>query len=336
MTYAQSPYPVIEERQLDRAKRRLLLGGRREDGELPKLRPGTVLVVENDGHFEALADRRHLSGRETLLVDAVAVSVIDIRTRLISASYQLGSRSPADEFTITAAFHCKVSHPETVAKAGITDLTPILREYLRQDQVLAGYCAGQSVDNIRTVNTWVAARVSAYCHTRPPHIDGLSVALSDIEVVTPKDLHQHATQLRDESWRQQREDLKASYDYKDAARIKGVSDLGPDALAALAVARKDLNLAEVVAQRHQSEAEQRDALLTMIRMLDEGSHTDTAPIDVMPFLSAFAERTTGRPLDGGLAAAPGASSMTAGNGGRAGLPSADDDEPPAMGEEDLL
>lgn len=288
---ANNRYPVLEERPLDRAKRRLLVGGRREPADLPPQLPGTVLVFEVGGRFEVLHDRRHLSGREEAVVDAVAVSVVDMRARAVTVDLAVASVSAADDFTVRARFDCKVTQPDLVAAAGLTDLTTALRGHLGNDRELVRRCGGWQVEDINSVREWVTARVAAYCKIQPLRVGGMTITLAEVEVLTPTELRTHATGLRDEGWRQLLDELRTSYESREIDRTEAILHRGPEATSALAIVRGQEDAGQASERAHQIEAERRRDLLEMVKIMAEGHHLDTAPVDAMRFVDAFADQT---------------------------------------------
>jgi hypothetical protein len=325
-------YPVVEERTLDRAKRKFLLGGRREPDELPVLPPGSVFVFQVGGRFEVQHDRRHLSGREEAVVDAVAVSVVDMRQRAVTVDIPVPSKSPADDFTVRVVFRCQVTKPEEVAAEGITDITDTLRTHLSQDRDLAVRCSQYLVDDITAVREWVTARVTAFCRMQPPRINGLSISFAEVHVLTPDDLRAHATGMRDEAWRQLRTALEQSFENKDVERLEAILGRGKEATSALAISRGQLHLGEAAEREYRLDEERRRDLLKIVEVLANGHHLDTAPVDAMRFVDAFAERTIGK------ATGP---RLTGRSEPIADLPSgepkrSDGSTPPVINEDDLL
>jgi hypothetical protein len=323
-------YPVIEERQLDRPKRGWL-GSRREIAELPAQQPGTVLVFEVDGRFEALSDRRHLSGKEEIVVGAVAVCVVDMRERLVPVDVQLPSRSPANEFLIRATFRCRVTQPDAVAAAGISDLTHLLHGHLSQDPTLAALCSMHLIDEITEVRQQATARVTAFCRVQPPRVAGMSISFREVYVLTPDDLRTHATGVRDEIWRKDLETQRRAADDEEVRYVKGILDEGPESLAALAISRSQLHLGEATDREYELRAQRQRERLEMAKILAERGHFDTMPVDPTRFIEGMFDQPAGE-LRGGSTAAP----LDAGRSGPAGQQRADQDTPDILGEDELL
>ncbi|MBV9012033.1 MAG: hypothetical protein JO272_08275 [Pseudonocardiales bacterium] len=194
----QDPYPVIEERPLAAVARRFLRPTRRDLTELPEARPGTLWVFDAGGHYETF-DRRYLSGTEPAVVDAVTVSLVDIRPRRVPVEMSIPSASPADDFVFRVDFRCVVTGPSVVAAAGLTDLTAPLRNYLTRDRKLLVMGMNFKVDDILALREEITARVSSYCEVNPPRIDGIKVELGAVTVRTPADLRTQETKIRPES-----------------------------------------------------------------------------------------------------------------------------------------
>ena len=180
-------YPVVDERALDPATRRWL-GRSRDLSELPRHLPGTVPVFEVHNGYVAFQERRHLGRREELVISAISVSTVDMRPKTVTVQLQVPSCSAADEFVLLVDFWCQVEDPERVAEAGLRDMTEPLRQYLRRDVSLTQIGVRYSVEDINVVRNELLSRVDAYTRLRAPHVDGMSVALGAVLVVTPKDL----------------------------------------------------------------------------------------------------------------------------------------------------
>jgi hypothetical protein len=270
-------YPVLREQALDRAQRRMLQRSR-DMKELPSVEPGTVMVFEIDSGYVAYTDRRHLVGREDIVVNAVSISVVDVRPRTLTVPLTIPSRSAADDFTVLVDFDCRVEDPERVAELGLTDLTTPLRAYLRQDAALGQLAASRSIEQIAIVRDDVAARISAYAALRRPHVEGVAVSVSGIRVLTPKDLAQHERDMRDESWRQQRQSLQNRGEDRNADRLRGYFEQGPAAVAGLATSRGELNLQQATDREYETLAAKRADLIRLFDSLPEGLR-DTIAID---------------------------------------------------------
>src|SRR6476659_5007074 len=89
-------YPVVDERRLQPVRRRLLLGGRREPGELPVLPVGGIYVFLVNGDYRPYGRDRHIDFADSNVVDAVAVSVVQMRPWSVVAELVIPSASAAD------------------------------------------------------------------------------------------------------------------------------------------------------------------------------------------------------------------------------------------------
>ncbi|GAA3431513.1 hypothetical protein [Kutzneria kofuensis] len=284
-------YPVIQEQRLDRAQRRLL-GRQRTETELPRAEPGTVLVFEVESGYVAFTERRHLTGREDLVVNAVSVSVVDVRPRSVSVRLTIPSRSAADEFTVVVDFNCCVEDPQAVAAAGWTDLAEPLHTYLSQDAALRQLGAGHRVEEINEVREDVDARVRAYCTLRAPRLSGMSVKLAGVDVLTPEDLSQHARTMRDTEWRHAQQGLENDFEDRDATRLQGYFERGAQAVSALAARRGQLNLAEAAEREYQQLERKRADLLRLFESLPE-AYRDTVAIDADRIINSVFDEIVG-------------------------------------------
>jgi len=262
-------FPVLSERGLKPVPRRFLRSPRRDLDELPIIAPGTMLVFDVNGQYEAL-DRGHLSGTEPHVLEAIAVSLVDLRPKVLPVDIKVPSASPADDFVIRAHFHCVVSKAELVARLGLTDTIEPLRTHLKQDRMLLALGANFGVDQLAIMRDEAISRVAAYCETRPPQVPGMDVALAAVEVFTPDDLRTQEKRMRDERWAQRYNTLKlgGERDFVDQTS-ELLSNL--ELAQSLAVARGELSAAEAATRAYA----ERDALGKSFRhVADEADLVD--------------------------------------------------------------
>jgi hypothetical protein len=270
-------YPVLEEKALGRAGRRWLAKAR-DLSELPAQEPGTVLVFEvGSGHL-AFTERRHLAGREDLVVNAISVSLVDVRPRGVTVQVAIPSRDPADDFIVLVDFQCRVEDPEAVVAAGLRDVSATLRHYLRQDAALSQLAAGRSIEQINEVRPEVTARIEAYYRLRAPRVSGMAIQLLNVRVVTPKDLASHERKMRDERWRQRHEELEHVGEDRNIARMRGYVDGGPDAMISLGLARGEIDINRTIEREHAALQGKRQDLLKLWESLPE-AYRDTVAVD---------------------------------------------------------
>jgi hypothetical protein len=286
-----SPYPVIEEKPLARANRRWLARAR-ELAELPVQRPGTVLVFEVGSGYLAFTERRHLVGREELVVNAISVSLVDVRRRSLTVQLSVPSSDPADEFIILVDFNCEVVEPEAVAAAGLRDLPGVLRHYLRQDAALSQLASTRSVEQINEVRLDVSARIEAYYRLRAPRIPGMSVELLNMRVVTPRDLAEHDRKMRDERWRQRHEGLEHEGEDRYATRMRRYFEGGATAVAGLAAARGELDLNQATQREYEAMQSKRQELIKLWESLPE-AYQDTVAVDAQRIVDSVFDQILG-------------------------------------------
>ncbi|EWC62545.1 hypothetical protein UO65_2135 [Actinokineospora spheciospongiae] len=251
----------------------------RDLSELPTPTPGTVLVFETATGHHAATERRHLTGGEDVVVDAVAVALVDIRERLVPVRLALPSASPADEFTVTVDFRCRVTRADVVAAAGHHDVTRSLEIFLKRDTALSRMGAGSTIDQIGRVRAEVTARIDAFCKLRAPEIPGMEVTLAEVHVQTPADLAAHEKEKRDVVWSGAVDDLRAAAEDRDAARLEDYFRRGPAAVAGLGVSRGEINLAEAAEREYSLAEARRNEMIKLLQSLPEGAF-DTTTIDV--------------------------------------------------------
>ncbi len=327
------PYPILKEQALGPARRRWLLGGRRDPAELPEQMPGTILVFEVNGGYRAFHERRHLTGAEEQVVDAVAVSVVDVRRREVVVDFEIPSASPANDFLIRTSFRCTVMRPEAIVAAGLTDLPKVLRDYLRGDSEMMTLGMGRSVEEINEVRRHVSARIESYFAVMPPDIEGMRVELSSVQVLTPPRLRDHATEVQGEKWREEVEELRRAFEGIDVDRLSKILQ-DQIATVALGISRNQIDIGDAV-NRQDASIERRMAyLLKMIEAMPEGA-LDFLPVDTKLLLDTLTQHVVGpnQPLSAGLASSNGDADT------RPSLQerdrSRDDERPRAVDEESL-
>lgn len=291
MAHQSTTYPVVDERPLDPATRRLL-GRSRDPSELPRHVPGTIPVFEVRDGYVSFHERRHLGRREDLVVNAISVSTVDIRPRTVTVPVQVPSRSAADEFVLLVDFRCEVREPETVAAAGLRDLVGPLRQYLRRDVSLTQLGVQHSIEDINVVRDKLSSRVDAYTRLRAPHVDGMAIALGGVRVVTPKDLAVHERDLRDERWKQDREGLEGLGEDHKAARLQNYFEAGPTAVSGLAAARDQLDLGTAVEREYRTVEDQRHQLIELLKSMPE-DQWHTVAIDTQGIVGTLVQQLTG-------------------------------------------
>lgn len=284
-------FPVVDERPLDPAVRGWL-GRSRNLTDLPRHVPGTIPVFEVRDGYVAFHERRHLGKREDLVVNAISVSTVDLRPRTVTVAVQVPTASAADEFTLLVDFRCEVREPEVVAAAGLRDLVEPLRQYLRRDVGLTQVGVRYSITDINTVRDELSRRVDAYFRLRAPHVDGMLIDLAGIRVPNPKDLTQHERGKRDVGWRLETEAIEHAGEDRNARRLREYVEGGPDALAALAAARGELDLNGAVDRGYRDAEQKRQQAIEFIKSMPE-EEWHTIAVDSQRIVGALTDELFG-------------------------------------------
>ncbi|MFB6392501.1 hypothetical protein AAFH96_05215 [Polymorphospora sp. 2-325] len=287
-------WPLLTERTLGPAKSRLLLFARRDVTELPRQEPGTALVFTIGDRYEVLHERRHLTGREDIVVEAVAVSLVDVRERFVPVDILIPSASAADDFRIRVVFRCQVTDPEAVVRDGLTDISVSLGDYLRRDRRLESLGAMSGIDDLNEVRESVTAQVKAYCTVHPPRLSGVEVVFSTVEVSKPTGLVEHASRMRDEQWRQLEQRLRRSFEADDAGWIADLIRCGPEGVVALAISRGDITAGQAADRAYQVTDEKQRKLAEMLALLQKDGHLDRLRVDADILVDAFTDSITPR------------------------------------------
>ena len=178
-------YPIVAQHELEDPVGRGPMGllKRRENTEIPKIKPHEVLVWRVGGRY--VVDRRELRSRDDIVVRASSVSVVSIRPATEVAVSFLVDSMDAAEFTVKVTFICSVVDPVMVVRDGQVDASDALLAYLRGYQDLFQLGLGHRLSEVNKVRTEMAFQVKAYMAQRPPRIPGMAITSATVQVVTP-------------------------------------------------------------------------------------------------------------------------------------------------------
>jgi hypothetical protein len=290
------PFPVLEERSLAYVLRRFLRVTRRDLNDLPEVRPGTVLVFRCGSRYVAFNETKHMTGAEEPVVDATAVSLVDIRARDFTVHFQVPSANPADDFTIRATFRARVTDPERAAEAGPLDLGRYLMTYLERDPKLLKLGEPFPVEALTEVRDRVAARIDAYCDFNPISLPGLSVELVSSTVLPSHELRLHARVKRDEIRRQEVDQLRIDAEDRSIRRHEDLVAKGPDTLAAVGIARGETSVSEIRRDAREDERERQERLEEIFRILQRDGALEYIDVDLTEIVKDHLEKLTGKPI----------------------------------------
>ncbi|MEU9888446.1 hypothetical protein [Sphaerisporangium sp. NPDC051011] len=285
-------YPIVEERSLPAVPRKWLRPGRRDPADLPEQRPGTVLVFEVNGGYQAFTERRHLRGSEDAVVCAVAVSVVEVRSRFVTATVTIPSCDLAHEFPVQATFRCIVTEPQTVVADGLRDVAAVLTHHLRDDLKLQKMGMDSKIEQIHLLRPQVIARVKAYLEFFPPRIDGMSVLLSGVDVLLPSDVRAHARGVKGILRSEELLELRGAVEDKDVTRLERILRRGTAAGLALGVSRREISVGSSVSMQATAEAERNRNIVEWLQQLPEGA-LDFLPIDTHVLIQTLQRSYTG-------------------------------------------
>lgn len=182
MYVSTDSYPVIEERALPPVERPWWLQlPWRDPASLPVYSPGAVYVFEFYGCYQDPYSRR-VNGHERHVIDATAVSMVQMKDQLITVRRSLPSASVATNLVVSVTFRCLVTDPVSVARGGLCDLDTVLATHVAADRELATLGrnvwptqAGESVLRIE-------AQLRAHCTVNPPDVNGVEAIVAAVEV----------------------------------------------------------------------------------------------------------------------------------------------------------
>ncbi|MDI5939698.1 MULTISPECIES: hypothetical protein [unclassified Micromonospora] len=328
-------YPVLSEKTLPPVPRRLLLPARRSADDLPPVPPGGVYVFKVGGRQRLYGDR-HIDLADDMVVNAVAVSVVQRRASMITCTFVIPSISAADDFTISATFRCQVLAPETVAESGLMDLSAVLYNHLAQDRDLKGLGQSYRIDDINEVRRLVDAQITAYCTLVPPAVRGMSIEFSSVLVHPSTELREQRRRVRDKEWEHEVGRIDVAWENGEINRYADLLSAGPAFAEALGMVRHEVNVGQVAERMREDERDRRRQLGETLQMMVDRGYFDRMPVDPMRLLDEVAGRRMGageRPVlnDSGQTIPLGAGRAS----GRAGA-GADRSEPDAIpSEEDI-
>jgi hypothetical protein len=270
-------YPIVEERLLPPVKG--WLRPRRELTQLPPQRPGTVLVFTVNGRYEVMRDTPQLRGTEETVVGASSVSVVDIsRDRLLPVTIELPSASPADSFTAVVTFMCTVEDPAVVVRNRLRQPAALLRAYLGGE--IRTLAQDRDIAAINELRDLVRATVKACFELKPPRLDGMTLALADVDVHPPHSLVDHARKSRDLDRSHELDARRKQFTREQAELFEEIMRRGgPIAVEAVAWAMDQLS-ADIIAQwllDREERYQQRAA--EALRILTERGFADRVSVD---------------------------------------------------------
>jgi len=192
-------YPIVAQYELDDPVKRgpLRPGKRRENSEIPKIKPHEVLVWRIGTQY--VVDARQLQASDDTVIRASSVSVVSVRPSTeVEVSFEVDSEDAA-KFTVKVTFICSVLEPVVVVRNGQVDAADALLAYLRGYQDLFEVGLEHPVREVNKVRTKMAIQVKSYMALRPPNIPGIEVTSATVRVETPPEVGK----LRDISNEQQ-------------------------------------------------------------------------------------------------------------------------------------
>lgn len=191
-------YPIVHQRTLDAAARRNRFRRReRSDVDLPRAEAHQVLVYRVNGQY--VLDNARLRGHDEEVVDATAVSVVDM-TRDAPVLVQLAVPScEASDFVVQVVFAATVIDPVQVVREGVRAVVS-LENYLRSHHKLFELGLSYVMRDINEVRRDMNAQITAFTTVRQPRIPGLAVRMASVQVSTPDELRAHAEKLRRQKW----------------------------------------------------------------------------------------------------------------------------------------
>jgi len=329
-------FPVISEIELPVARRRGwgILPPVRDPNDLPAQRPGTTLVFSNGKRW--VEARGRIKGSEDFVVDAMAVSVVRTRERVINVDVKIPSKDLADDFVVLAGFSCRVTRPELVAELGPIDIVDRLRRFLLEDRKLRQRGVEYSVDEHHQVRHQVEVRLRSYCDEVMPSVPGLEIRLSSVDVLTNEDILARGKRMRDLHWNDEFSTLTAMHEDADVRQLATyVSD--PASATAFAYLRENTDITKVAIAAYADRRTRDESLLELLQLLERCGKDDLLRVDARVLVTRLVDRLGGTrdPVRGdatAVGAEPVASSDIAARSSIAASSTAADKEPFTVGD----
>lgn len=120
---------------------------------------------------------------DPVVVDAVAVAIVNTQHVLRVVTSQLPTRDPQVAVILRVRFHCWVNDPLLVVESGCWDIDPLLVDHVSADRKLAFLTTDVDVNR-----EWapfqrnIRARFTAYHDLHPFVVPGLATRLVDVAV----------------------------------------------------------------------------------------------------------------------------------------------------------
>jgi hypothetical protein len=178
----REPYPLLETMALAPPPHRL----RRLFGPAPKMpppRPGSCLVAQVGNSYQKIEHGWDHGGGGWAGIDAL--HMVSTSQRLVSVEATLPSFEPGRIVRVGARFRCRVDDPVELLVAGVTDVEPLLVQYLVDYPGIRMACLNMPIrrpDEWYTFKHRVIAMFTAYSEVIPLMIDGMDAALIEVEV----------------------------------------------------------------------------------------------------------------------------------------------------------
>lgn len=180
MDSGREPYPLLATVPVDASPRRFRRW-RESSVRMPPPRPGSCAVAQVGNRYHRIEGDRP-TGDWT---GAMALHVVSTSQRLVSVEATLPSFEPNRIVRLGARFRCRVVDPVELLTAGITDVEPLLTEYLLDYPGIRLACLTMPIrrpDEWYTFKHRVIAMFTAYREVIPLMIDGMDAALIEVEV----------------------------------------------------------------------------------------------------------------------------------------------------------
>jgi hypothetical protein len=184
----ERPFPVVESISLRAVPRRRFRRASRSAEDIPRQRPGTVLVAQLNDTYQLVPSGAQ--PHDPVLVKATSLLLVSIRRQLVESAVLLPSADPRNGVQVRARFQCRVTDPVLVLQAGGWDIQPFLIDHLLgYPRLRMAALAQVKQNNWFEFQQRLLALLIAHSEVSAVQVPGLTATLADAAVTLRPLLH---------------------------------------------------------------------------------------------------------------------------------------------------
>ena len=183
----------------------------RDTDAVPRAAAHQVLVYRVRGQY--VLDNAELDYEDDQVLAANHVTVVDCRRDApVTVELTIPSADAA-HFTLRVTFTCTVNDPVAVVRNGV-NAQSALASYLTSRSRIFQLGLKYDLEGVNEVRQDVSAQIMALRTLKPPNIDGMSVDIADIGVLTPIQLANLREAMRKEADAYKLQSTKSDFAHK--------------------------------------------------------------------------------------------------------------------------